>query len=340
MNAKSRWIAQSSGLDRRRMLGLCAATVASLSLPGAKAQTGGAYPSRPIRLVLPAAPGGTGDALARVIALELAKNVGQSVVIDNRTGAAGIVGTELAANSAPDGYSVLVGTAGAMVVNPSLYLKLPYDSIKSFDPVVIMAFSPLMLIANPALPIKTIGDLIALAKSKPGQLTYASAGSGSTPHLAGELFRLMTGVDMLHVPYKGSTPGVTAVMSGEASVMFTGISSCLGQVKAGKLRGVSVNGVKRSLALPDVPTAIESGLPGFVADFWYGAFVPAGTPRAVVTTLNAEVNKILNLAEIRDKLVNLGLEPGGGTPEQLGETVRKDRDRWADVVKTSGMKAD
>lgn len=340
MNETFQNAAQALDLGRRGMLRLCAATAASFGLPGVMAQTGAAYPNRPIRLVLPAAPGGTGDALARVIALELAKNVGQSVVIDNRTGAAGIVGTELAANSAPDGYSVLVGTAGAMVVNPSLYKKLPYDSIKSFEPVAIMAYSPLMLIANPSLPIKTIGDLIALAKSKPGQLTYASAGSGSTPHLAGELFRLMTGVDMLHVPYKGSTPGVTAVMSGEASVMFTGISSCIGQVKAGKLRGVSVNGVKRSLALPDVPTAGESGLPGFVADFWYGAFVPAGTPRAIITALNTEVNKILNLPEIKDKLVNLGIEPGGGTPEQLGETVRKDRDRWADVIKASGMKVD
>ncbi|MGE4242870.1 Bug family tripartite tricarboxylate transporter substrate binding protein [Ramlibacter sp.] len=323
---------------RRDVFRLGAAAVASVALPSVFAQ-GDAFPTKTIRLILPAAAGGTADAVSRMLGDPLAKRLGQNVVIDNRTGAAGILGTEIAMNAPPDGHTLLVGTAGAMAVNPSLYRKLPYDPVRSFEPVAILAYSPLLLVAHPSIPAKTIGELVTYVKGKPG-VAYASAGSGSTPHLAGELFRLMTGADVMHVPYKGSAPGVTAVMAGEVGYMFTGISSVLGQVKAGKLRALSLGATRRSAALPDVPIASESGLPDFVTDFWYGLFAPAQTPRRIVAQINAALNDVLKDPEVRDKLVGQGSEAAGGTPEQLAALLRKDMDRWAGVVKASNMKVD
>jgi tripartite-type tricarboxylate transporter receptor subunit TctC len=324
---------------RRGLLKLGGASVASLGLPAVHAQDADAFPSRPIRLVLPAAAGGTADAVSRIVADPLGKVLGQNVVVDNRPGAAGIVGTELAMNAPPDGHTLLVGTAGAMVVNPSLYRKLPYDPVKSFEPVVTLAFSPLVLVANPSLPVRNLNELVALLKSRPGAFAYASAGSGSTPHLAGELFRMKAEVDMLHVPYKGSTPGVTAVMANEVSFIFSGISSVLGQIKTGKLRAIAVTAAKRSPALPDVPLVSES-LPGFVADFWYGLYAPAGTRPRVIASLNAAFNRIVNDPAVKERLLAQGSESAGGSPEQLASLTREDMQRWADVVKAANMKVE
>ena len=309
------------------------------STAGYAAQTTNAgYPDRPIRFLVAVAPGGSTDSLARLFGQKLASNLGQSVVIDNRPGGGGLLGLEVASKAAPDGYTLLAGGTGSIAINPSLYPKLPYDPAKQFAPVVLIAYSSSVLVVHPSVAAKNISELIALAKAKPGELRYASAGGGSSPHLSATVFRTMTGTDVTHVPYKGSTPGVLATVSGETSMMFTGIASAITQIKSGRLRALSVNGPKRSPALPDVPTANESGLPGFEVDFWIGIFVPTGTARDVITKLNGEVNRIMTAPDVKENLLALGADPVGGTPEQFAAIVRKDRERWAKIVKASGMK--
>ncbi len=298
------------------------------------------YPIRPIRFLVAVAPGGSTDSLARLVGQRLSDSLGQQVVIDNRPGGGGLVGLEVASKAVADGYTLLAGGTGSIAINPSLYKKLPYDPVRQFSPVVLIAYSSSVLVVHPSVAAKNIAELIALAKAKPGELRYASAGGGSSPHLSATVFRTMTGVDLVHVPYKGSTPGVLATVSGETSMMFTGIASAVGQIKAGRLRALSVNGPKRSPALPEVPTAAESGLPGFEVDFWIGIFVPTGTPRKVIMKLNSEVNRTINAPEVKEKLFALGADPVGGTPEQFAAIVRKDLERWAKVVKASGMKAE
>ena len=302
--------------------------------------TGQDYPVRPIRFLVPQAAGGSTDTLSRLVGQKLGDGLGQQVVLDNRPGANGIIGTEIVSKALPDGYSLLAGGTGTMAINPSLYSKIPYDPAKHFVPVANIAYSTSVLIVHPSVAAKTIGDLIALAKSKPGDIRYASAGSGSSPHLSAEMFRHMTGVNIVHVPYKGSTPGVTATITGETAMMFTGIASAIAHIKAGRLRALSVNGAMRSPALPEVPTATKSGLPGFEVDFWIGIFAPAGTPRSVITRLNGEVNRIINLPEIKGRFLAIGAVPAGGTPEQFGAIVRKDTERWAATIKASGMKVE
>ena len=225
-------------------------------------------------------------------------------------------------------------------INPSLYAKIPYDPVKQFTPVALIGYSTSVLVVHPSVPVKSIAELIALAKSKPGEIRYASAGNGSSPHLSAEMFRYMAGVNILHVPYKGSTPGVIATISGEASMMFTGVASAIAHIKAGRLRALSVNGPKRSPTLPEVPTANESGLPGFEVDFWVGIFAPSGTPRAVIAKLNSEVNRIINTREIREHFLMIGADPVGCTPEQFAEILQKDIERWGKTVKVSGMKVE
>lgn len=297
------------------------------------------YPIRPIRFLVPQAAGGSTDTLSRLIGQKLGDGLGQQVVIDNRPGANGIIGTEIVSKALPDGYSLLAGGTGTIAINPSLYSKIPYDPAKHFAPVANIAYSTSVLVVHPSLPARTIGDLIALAKSKPGVVRYASAGSGSSPHLSAEMFRHMTGVNIVHVPYKGSTPGVTATITGETEMMFTGIASAIAHIKAGRLRALSVNGAMRAPALPEVPIARES-LPGFEVDIWIGIFAPAGTPRSVITRLNGEVNRIINLPEIKGRFLAIGAVPAGGTPEQFAAVVRKDTERWAATVKASGMRVE
>ncbi len=299
-----------------------------------------AYPVKPIRFIIPQAAGGSTDTLSRIVGQKLSDALGQQVIADNRAGANGIIGTDLVAKAPGDGYTLLAGGTATIAINVSLYKKIPYDPQKDFAPVANIAYSTSVLVVHPSVPAKRIADLIALAKAKPGELRYASAGIGSSPHLSTEVFRTMTRTDVVHVPYKGSTPGVTATVTGETSFMFTGIASVLGHVKGGRLRPLSVNGPKRSPALPEVPTAGESGLPGFEVDFWIGILAPAGTPAAVVTRLNAEVNKILAQDEIRERLIVLGTDPIGGSPEQFAALIKKDIARWAEAIKASGVKAE
>ena len=318
---------------RRWALAALMACVAS----GALAQ---AYPNHSIRLVVPFPAGGTTDILARDVAKKLTDALGQSVVVDNRPGAGGNIGADLVAKSPPDGYTLLMGTVGTHAINPSLYAKMPYDHIKDFVPVVLVAGVPNVLVVNPAVPVNTVADLIKLAKSKPGAINFASSGSGTSIHLSGELFKTMTGVDMTHVPYKGSSPALSDLMGGQVQIMFDNLPSSLALIKSGKLRAVAVTSLKRAPALPDVPTVSESGVPGFEASSWFGILAPAGTPAPIVAKLNAEVNKWLQSPEGKEQLLAQGAEVAGGSPDQFVAHIRAETDKWAKVVKASGAKVD
>ncbi len=298
------------------------------------------YPNRTIRLVVPFPAAGTTDILARAAAQKLTEAFGQSVVVDNRPGAAGNIGSDLVAKSAPDGYTLLMGTVGTHAINPSLYSKMPYDHVKDFVPVVLVAGVPNVLVVNPALPVNSVADLIKLAKDKPGQINFASSGSGTSIHLSGELFKTMAGVDITHIPYKGSSPALTDLIGGQVQIMFDNLPSALPQIKAGKLRAIAVTSSKRAPVLPDVPTISESGVPGFEASSWFGMLAPAGTPAPIVARINAEVNKWLQSAEAREKLLSQGAEAAGGSPEQFANHIRAESEKWAKVVKASGAKVD
>jgi tripartite-type tricarboxylate transporter receptor subunit TctC len=308
----------------------CIATVASAQ----------GYPTRTIRLVVPFPAGGTTDILAREVAQKLTEVLGQAVVVDNRPGAAGNIGSDLVAKSAPDGYTLLMGTVGTHAINPSLYSKMPYDHVKDFAPVVLVAGVPNVLVVNPALPVNSVSDLIKLAKDKPGQINFASSGSGTSIHLSGELFKTMAGVDMTHVPYKGSSPALTDLIGGQVQIMFDNLPSALPQIKGGRLRAIAVTSLKRAPVLPDIPTINESGLPGFEASSWFGVLAPAGTPAAVVARINTEVNKWLQSADAREKLLGQGAEAAGGSPERFANHIRAESEKWAKVVKASGAKVD
>jgi tripartite-type tricarboxylate transporter receptor subunit TctC len=317
----------------RWALGALFASIATL----ASAQ---GYPNRTIRLVVPFPAGGTTDILAREAAQKLTEVLGQAVVVDNRPGAAGNIGSDLVAKSAPDGYTLLMGTVGTHAINPSLYSKMPYDHVKDFAPVVLVAGVPNVLVVNPALPVKSVSDLIKLAKDKPGQINFASSGSGTSIHLSGELFKTMAGVDMTHVPYKGSSPALTDLIGGQVQIMFDNLPSALPQIKAGRLRAIAVTSLKRASVLPDIPTINESGLPGFEASSWFGVLAPAGTPAPIVLRINAEVNQWLQSAVAREKLLSQGAEAAGGSPEQFANHIRAETEKWAKVVKASGAKVD
>jgi len=318
---------------RRAALGALALLLAG----GAWAQP---YPTKSIRLVVPFPAAGTTDILAREVAQRLSVSFGQSVVVDNRPGAAGNIGSDMVAKSAPDGYTLLMGTVGTHAINPSLYAKMPYNHVKDFVPIVLVAGVPNVLEVTPSLPVNSVADLIKLAKEKPGQLNFASSGSGTSIHLSGELFKTMTGVDMMHVPYKGSAPALTDLMGGQVQLMFDNLPSSLAQIKAGKLRAIAVTSAQRSPALPNIPTIAESGLPGFEASSWFGLLAPAGTPPAIVARVNADVNEWLQTAEAKEKLLAQGAIPAGGTPEQFAAHIRVETEKWAKVVKVSDAKVD
>jgi tripartite-type tricarboxylate transporter receptor subunit TctC len=288
--------------------------------------------------MVPHATGGSQDTLSREIARRLSEALKQPVVVENRAGANGIVGTEMVAKANPDGYTLLIGGTGTMAINQSLYSKLSYDPFKAFVPVAMFGYSTSVLVVHTSVTAKTIGELIAQAKARPGEFKYASAGVGSSPHLTAEVFREMAGVDILHVPYKGSTPGVVATAAGETDFMFTGISSALAQIRAGRLRPLSISGPRRSPALPDVPTASESGLPGFEADFWVGLFAPAGTPAPVIEKLNAEINRIITSPALLERFASSGIEATPTTPAGFGDIWTKDIERWRRTVQRAGVK--
>lgn len=298
------------------------------------------YPTRPIRLLVPTTPGGSVDNLARAIATKLSERIAQPVVVDNRAGAGGVIAGELTAKAPADGYTVLLGTVAALASNVSLKKSLPYDPLRDFAPVTLAATQNLILIVTPALPVKNVKDLIALAKSKPGQITFGSAGSGSGGHLSGELFKLLAGVDILHIPYKGMAPALVDVISGQVSLSFPSIITALPQVKSGKVRALAVTGVRRSQAAPDVITLQEAGVVGYESATWYGAVVPAATAPAIIARLNHEIVAILQQAELRERLAAEGAEPLGTTSAAFGLHLKSEVAKWAKVVRAAGLRAD
>ena len=289
-------------------------------------------PKRPVRMIVPFPPGGAVDTIARIVASGLPERFGQQVVVDNRGGANAIIGTELTARAVPDGHTILVVPAGH-AITPSVTRKLPYDSVKDFSFIGLIGNSAYMLVVGPSLPAKTVSEFVALAKSRPGQLNYAFTGHGNATHIAGELFKVLAGIDMVAVNYKGGGPALTDVMGGHVSAFFSGVSSGTPHVKAGKLRALGVTTTRRSSALPDVPTIAEAGVPGYEVDAWYGVLAPAATPSAAVARLNRDLAQLLSTAEMRERLFVAGLEARASTPGEFRERVVRDIARWAEVVK-------
>lgn len=316
-------------------LAVTAALGAALALPAA-AQT---YPTKAIRLIIAQAPGSTTDVLSRIVGNKLNEGLGQALVIDARPGAGGSLGTELAARAVADGYTLFMGNNSTHGANPALYAKLPYDAVKDFTPIVYVAATPYVLCVHPSLPVKTVKELIALAKSRPGQINYASAGNGSTHHLSSEMLKLQAGINMVHIPYKGTTPAITALVSGESQVMFGTVTGVQPQIKANRIRGLAVTTPKRSDFLPELPTMAET-LPGFEVLSWFGILGPAGTPAAVVTRINSETNKALGMPDVRSALAQQGLEPVGGTPDQFANYIKSELAKFAKLAKATGVKAE
>ncbi len=298
-----------------------------------------AYPEKPIRLIVPFPPSGAADQIARSLGAKMQESLGQSVVIDNRGGAGGIIASEAVATAPADGYTLLFGTVSTHAINPSLYAKLSYDPVKHFIPISITHSIPRVLVINPSIPATNIRELIAHAKSKPGTLTYSSSGTGTTSHLAGELFKTMAGIEMTHVPYKGSAQAIADLLTGRISMAFDSLTVYAEHIKTGKVRALGVTSLKRIGALPTVPTIAESGLTGYDVSNWTGIFVPAGTPRDIVDKLNTEVRKAMGDAEMRRQLVSIGIEPLSSTSEEFAAILRTDIPKWAGVIKASGATA-
>ncbi|SFC03570.1 Tripartite-type tricarboxylate transporter, receptor component TctC [Polaromonas sp. OV174] len=299
-----------------------------------------AYPSKPITMIVPFSAGGTTDILARIVGQALTTELGQSVIIDNRAGAGGNIGGQAAARAPADGYTLFMGTVGTHAINAALYKKMPFDPIKDFAPLTRVANVPNLLVANPKQPFKNVKELIAYAKSHPGQLNFGSSGNGSSIHLSGELFKSMAKVDMVHVPYKGSAPAVTDLLGNQISVMFDNMPSAIQHVRSGKLRAIAVTTAKRSPELPDVPTIAEAGVPGYEATSWFGLFAPAATPPAVVSQLNAAIVKVLANPEVKKKINEQGAEVYSETPAQFAAFIQKESVKWSKVVRDSGASTD
>lgn len=298
------------------------------------------YPDKPIKLVVAYPAGGGADIAARLLATRLSKDSGWKVIVENRSGAAGLIGTDSVAKAAPDGYTLIMGTNATHGIFASLYSKLPYDPIKDFSPVTNVVTVTSVLVINPAIPARSVKELVALAKARPGQLNYASGGSGSNAHLAMELFNMMAGVKTVHVPYKGLAPAVTDLVAGQTQMMISNMPPVLPFIKSGKLIALGMADPQRTAVLPDVPTIAEAALHGFKADVWWGVLAPAGTPRSIIDLLNASIRKVLDTAEFKEELVGIGAEPAGNTPEEFAATIQADVKKWAQVVKVSGAKAD
>ena len=297
------------------------------------------YPSKPIRFLVGFPPGGTSDILARTIGQKLAEAVGQQVVIENRPGAGGNIGAEAAAKSAPDGYTLFMGTT-SQAISASLYSKLNYDLVRDLAPITQAVNYTNLLVVHPSLPVKSVPELIALAKARPAQLNYGTAGNGTPPHMTGELFKSYTGVNIQHVPYKGGAPAIADLLGGQITIMFDNVPPLLPHVQAGKMRPLAVTSLRRISVLREVPTLDESGLKGFDSVAWNGVLVPTGTPRDIVMKLNNEINRILTLPDIRERLSGQGADPVGSTPEQFAALIRSEIQKWAQVVKTSGARVD
>lgn len=322
-------------LPRARAAGAGCVLFAATGIPLIAAGTD--FPTHPLRLISPFAAGGGNDILSRTLGMEMSKGLGQSIVVDNRPGANTIVGMEIVAKATPDGYTLIM-TSSTQAINATLYPKLPYDSVRDFAPVSLVASSPLIIAVYPGLAVRNVQELIALAKAKPEQVLYPSAGTGNATHLAGELFNVMAGVKLGHVPYKGAGPGMNDLIAGRLQTVFATAPSVMPSIKAARLRAIAVTGSTRSAIIPELPTVAESGVPGYEASTWYGLLAPARTPRPVVARLNAEAKKALATPEVKERLIAQGVDPVGNSPEAFSAYVRSEVTKWAKVIKLSGAK--
>ncbi len=323
---------------QRAVMGMAVAAFVLVS--PAEAQAPATYPNRPVRLVVPFPPGGPLDIIGRAIAQKLGDTWGQSVVVDNRPGAGGNIGAELVAKAAPDGYTILMGALSTHAVNPSLYAKMPYDAVKDFAPITLVAVTPNVLVVNASLPVNSAREFVAYAKANSGKLAFGSGSNGSAGHLAGELFKVETATDIVHVPYKGGAPATQALLAGDTQFMFDNLANATPQVKAGKLKALAVTTAQRSKLAPELPTMSEAGLPGFDISTWFGLLAPAGTPKDVIAKWNAEVTRILSSTDMRERLTAQGAEPAPNTPEQFAAFIQSEIPKYARIVKISGAKVD
>jgi tripartite-type tricarboxylate transporter receptor subunit TctC len=320
---------------------LAALAVPTMAVPTAQAQpVGPAYPSKPVRLIIPFPAGGGADIFARLIGRRIQENTGQAVLADNRAGASGIIGSELVARAAPDGYTILMGTTGTHATNPAIYPKLPYHPLNDFTPVSLLAEAPFVLLVNPQLPVKHVEDFIAWAKARPKQYTYGSSGIGSSAHLGYELFNLMAGIKGVHVPYKGLPPAMTDTIAGELATTWNSISASAAAIRAQQVRAIGIGSLRRSELLPDIPTIAESGLPGYELGSWYAFFGPAGLQPAVLKQLHAHSVKAVNDPQLKQQFAALGAEGVGSTPEAFRAILEKDLQKWARVARDAGVKAE
>ena len=325
-------------MQRRNLFVSLVAATAIAALPGiALAQ---AWPSKPITYIVPFPPGGTTDVLARILGQKLGAALGTTIVVENKPGAGGNVGSEFVAKAAPDGYTIMGGTISSHSINVSLYPKLPYDPVTSFQPITLIGTNPNILVVNASSPYKSVQDITAALKAKPGSLSYASAGNGTSQHLSSELYKYMAGVDMVHIPYKGSGPAIQDVMGGQVPMMFDTSVVAGPHIESGRLRALAVTSAKRAAVFPNVPTMAESGVPGYDVVSWQAVFAPAGTPRPIVDRLHAEIAKILQEPEVRDRLAKLGLDPSGMTPAELSAFQKAEIEKWAKVIKAANIKID
>ena len=305
--------------------------------PAAHAQN---YPTKPVRLIVPYPPGGGNDTLARLFGAKLTEAWGQQIIVDNRGGAGTTIGTSIAARAVPDGYTVLLSSIATHAIAPNLYAKPGYDPVKDFSPITLLAIAPTVVCVNPSVPVKSLKELIVLAKAKPGQLRFASGGAATPPHMAGEIFASMTGVKLLHVPYKGGGPAIAAMIGGETNMMFDTAASILPHVRAGKLRALAIARASRHPEYPDLPTFAEAGVPGYEVNAWYSMHAIAGTPKAVIAKWNAELKRILDLPDIRERLKQLGSEPVGNSPEAFGKFIRAEHAKYARAIREAGVKVE
>jgi len=330
-NRTSPNVSGTPGWPRRRVLAALAGATGLLAAPlAARAQ---AYPNRPIRLVAPFPPGGPTDILSRLVAQKLQDTMGQSWIVDNRVGAGGIIGAEYVKNAPPDGYTLLMGTIGTHGINSAIYRNLPYDPVKDFAPVGLIANVTNLLVLHPSVPANNLAELLALARAKPGQLSFASAGVGSSQHFAGELLKSMAKVDLLHVPYKGGGQAIVDVLGGKVPMMFIGIPAVQEMVRTGKLRAIAVTTQQRAPAMPEIPTLAEAGLPGYEVGAWHGVMAPAGTPRPIIDRLNSELRNMMGLADVKNRLKGLGAVALQSTPEELGQFVNSELAKFAQLVR-------
>jgi tripartite-type tricarboxylate transporter receptor subunit TctC len=320
--------------NMKRTLRWLVVAVCTAGCPVAAAQS---FPVKPIRMIAPSSPGGPVDVLARILAQGMTETLGQQMVVENRAGAAGQIGADMVAKSAPDGYTLLLGFSGPLAISPNMNEKTPYDSTRDFAPVSLVAAAPYVLLVHPTVPAKSVKELIALARARPGKMNFASGGNGTGLHMAGELLNFTAGIKIVHVPYKGAGPGIAAMMGGEVDMMFNGVAAALPHIKSGRVRAIAVGGDKRSPLVPELPTIAESGLK-FNTTGWYGVIAPRGVPQPVVAKLHAETVKALNLPAVKDQLVKLGVDSVGSTPDQFATLIREELATWGKVIRAAGLK--